>query len=309
MSKKCGGSEAYWQSSLLNSSSYMMYRDWILSLAMLRYRWVNLPKTCDARYLEWTLAMEGCATICSTELGWVSTKATSGTLNVYDNPTHWQSTGNNGWYAEVDPSTGVLVWDNMLRRPIWNNIHLWSLRLSEYDRVLDVNLQQQKIPWIMTGPQEKTFDMTNIMKQAVGGEPAVIGLRGIDSIDVNLLTTAVEFKGDALYSAKQRLWNEIYSYLGIKSVDEKAERMIEAEVQNSDDPTEIRALDGLRCRREAARYLNEHFGLNVQVYWNRDLESSDWNFLHDLRQQAEDGAERDDPNQPEEVDNDARTER
>lgn len=282
----------YWQSALINSISYQTYRDWILSLAINRYRWLNLPSTCDSRYLEYILAMEGCATIARPESGlqnWVSTKATSGKLNIYDNPTEWDSTGNNGWNFHVTPLNGVLIWDNALRTPIWNNIHLWSLRLAEFDRVLDVNLQQQKIPWVFTAPQEKVLDVTNMLKQAMGGEPAVLGIKGIENIGVNLLTTPIDFKGEELQLAKQRVWNEIYTFLGISNVDQKQERMIESEVKENDDPTDIRALDGLKARRDAARYLNEHFGLNIKVVWNRDLESQNYNYKMNMEQREENG--------------------
>lgn len=287
MSKKKNNNwqDHYWQSSLINSMSYQLYRDWILSLAMMRYRWTGLPASCDSRYLEWVLAYEGCATIARPTEGlqqWVSTKATSGKLNIYDNPTEWESTGNNGWNFHVTPLNGVLVWDNRLRFPIWNQIHLWALRLAEFDRVLDINLQQQKVPWVLTGPQEKVLDMTNIIKQAMGGEPAILGIKGIENIGINLLTTPVDFKGEELQEAKNRVWNEIYTFLGINNVDRKQERMIEAEVKNSDDPTDIRALDGLTCRRDAANYLNKTFGLDIKVYWNQDLESMNFNFEHNL---------------------------
>lgn len=282
----------YWQSSLVNSMTYQMYRDQILQLCMNRYRWVNLPKTCDARYLEWTLAMEGVATIAKPKDGleaWVSTKCATGRLNIYDNPVSWRSTGNNGWDFSVTPENGVLVWDNSLRYPKWNQIHLWALRLAEYDRVADMNLQQQKIPWVVKAPQERVLDATNMVKQALGGEPAILGFRSIDQVDFDVLMTPVEFKGEQFYMAKQKIWNEIYTALGIKNVDQKQERMIEAEVKDNDDPTELLALDGLRTRRQAARYLNDHFDLDISVMWNRDIESTDWNYLHDIRAQQEIG--------------------
>lgn len=67
----------FWQSAWLNEQSFMFYRLWILTLAMSRYKWIGLPPTCDARFLEKTLALEGVATI-STPKGasvWTSTQA------------------------------------------------------------------------------------------------------------------------------------------------------------------------------------------------------------------------------------------
>lgn len=295
--KKKQAPEYYWQSSLMNSVTYQMYRNWILSLASNRFRWVGLPETCDERYLETTLALEGVATIAQPAGSidaWVSTRATSGRLNIYDNPTHWQSVGNNGWNFEVTPANGVLVWDNRLRYPYWDFVHTYALRLAEYDRVLDLNLQQQKVPWLVTGPQEKRLDMVNMLKQALGGEPAVVGVKGIETIDWSVLPLEVDFKGEDIQQAKARTWNEVYTFLGIPNVDSKQERMIEAEVKNSDDPTDLRALDGLSARREAADYLNKTFGLDISVYWNRDIESQNFNYMANLEAQA--GGETNDDN-------------
>lgn len=289
MSKKKNWQDHYWQSSLLNSVNYQMYRNWIISLAVNRYRWTGLPDTCDERYLETTLIMEGVATIAHSDaVGWVSTKATSGRLNVYDNPTSWQSVGNNGWYFDVTPANGVLVWDNRLRTPMWDMIHTYALRLAEYDRVLDINLQQQKVPWIVTGPQEKRLDMENEVKQALGGEPVIIGVKGMENIEWNVLTLPSEMKADQIQSAKARTWNEIYEYLGIANIDSKQERMIEAEVDKNNMPTELRALDGLQARREACDYLNDTFGLDIHVYWHEDLESKNYNYTRTIQEVQED---------------------
>lgn len=290
MGKKYNAQDHYWQTSLLNSVTYQMYRNWILTLMTNRFRWVGLPDTCDERYLEVTLALEGVATIARPTDGipaWVSTKATSGRLNIYDNPTEWDSTGNNGWSFHVTPLNGVLVWDNRLRVSHYDLVHAYALRLAEYDRVLDVNLQQQKVPWFITGPQEKRLDMVNLLKQALGGEPAVIGMKGIETIDWNALPLSTEFIGEEIQTAKARTWNELYTALGIPNVDSKQERMIEAEVKNSDDPTDIMALDGLQARRQAADYLNDTFGMNVGVYWNRDIESQNFNYMANIKEQEE----------------------
>lgn len=287
--KTLAGALNYWQSADLNSRSYIMYRDWILSMAIKRYKWIGLPDTCDIRYLEWTLATQGQATIAySDQIGaWVSTQATSGPINLYDNPTSWESIGNNGWRLKCTPSNAVIVYDNTLRYPIWNQIDLWAQRLAEYDRVLDMNLQQLKVPWIATAPQEKQLDMINIIKQAQGGEPAILGLKGIEDIKIDLMMTPVEFRGNDIQEAKAKQWREIYTFLGINNIDYKGERMIEAEVMSSESPIDIRALDGLEARREAAEYLNKTFGLDVHVYFNKDNESENYNLMQNIGDMAD----------------------
>lgn len=283
------GAPVYWQSADKNRREVQLYRDWILNLAMQRYRWLNLPDTCDERYLEWILCTQGVATICYVDpLGWISTQATtSGTPNIYDNPTRWESIGNNGHHANVNPSNGVLVWSNTLRFPEWNFIDIYAKRLAHYDIALEANLVQQNVPWIITGPYERTQDMIQMIKQAAGGEPAVLGLKGIENIDVNLLTTPVDFKGEEIQNAKLRTWGEVYTFLGIDNLDRKGERMIEDEVNANNDPVNKRFLDGLTARRNAADLLNKRFGLDIQVVEKEDNQSTNYNVTHNLKDLAE----------------------
>lgn len=293
--KKMNYQDHYWQSAALNSREYFMYQQWILSLCMNRFRWEGLPDTCDERYLEFILATQGSATIAlAPDINvWVSTQCTGGIPNIYDDPTTWQSIGTNGWCFDCSPLNGVIVWDNVQRFPIWNNIEIWARRLADYDRTLDLNLAHQKVPWVFSAPQEKVLDVTNILKQALGGEPAVLGYDSISNVKVDLLTQPVEFKGEEIQSSKAKVWNEIYTFLGIQNVDRKAERMVEAEVAANDEPTNIRALDGLNCRRRAADYLNKTFGLDIHVYWNYDNESDAYNLWNNPIKQLQLGVDED----------------
>lgn len=283
------GTPYYWQTADKNRREVQLYRDWILNLAMQRYKWLNLPETCDERYLEWILCTQGVATICYVDpLGWISTQATtSGTPNIYDNPTKWESIGNNGHHVNVNPSNGVLVWANSLRFPEWNFIDIYARRLARYDMALEANLVQQNVPWIITGPYEKQQDMIQMIKQAAGGEPAVLGLKGIENVDVNLMATPVDFKGEEIQNAKARTWGEVYTFLGIDNLDRKAERMIEDEVNANNDPVNKRFLDGLSARRQAAETLNNRFGLDIHVVEKEDNASVNFNVMHNIKDYAE----------------------
>lgn len=130
--------------------------------------------------------------------------------------------------------------------------------------------------------------MENEVKQALGGEPVIIGVKGMENIEWNVLTLPSEMKADQIQSAKARTWNEIYEYLGIANIDSKQERMIEAEVDKNNMPTELRALDGLQARREACDYLNDTFGLDIHVYWHEDLESKNYNYTRTIQEVQED---------------------
>lgn len=275
----------YWQSAALNQQAYYMYLDWLCSLAMTRFEWVGLPDTCDPRYLEFTLLYQGCATIAKpkgTDKFYSTMAVYDSPLNVYDNPSHWRSFGNQGWSFSVAPSNGVLVWDNMLRRPILPTLEWYARELADIKRCKQINRLHVKKPYFITGPQEKVGDMINAFKQVSGGEPAVIGTDALNTINWETIKTEVPFLGEELATDTINTLNEVYNFLGIKSLPRKAERMVQEEVDAQSEPTDFRALDALSCRRDAAKKLNDRFGLDVKVVWRKDNASDNYNLFHNF---------------------------
>lgn len=268
----------FWQSAWMNDQAFLTYRLWILTLAVNRFRWTGLPDTCDPRYLEETLALQGVATISTPPDGaiWTSTQAvTDGTPNLYGTPRRWRSFGVDGFGYDVTPANGVLVYASRLRTPFPTGmIDMYARRLADYDRTADTNLKQQQRPWLITAPAEKTNDLVNVFRQAAGGEPAILGLKGLGSdISVETFGMPVDLIVNDLDDGKRRVWNDVYSMLGIDNLTQKAERMIEDEVTAESVPTSLMALDGLEARREACRVLNSRFGMDVHVTWAYDDET------------------------------------
>lgn len=265
----------FWQSAWMNDQAFLTYRMWILTLAVNRFRWEGLPETCDPRFLEETLALEGVATI-STPVGselWTSTKAvTNGAPNIYGTPRSWRSYGVDGFGYDVTPQNGVLVYNTRLRTPFPTGfVDMYARRLADYDRAADINVQQQKRPWLITAPAEKVNDLVQVYKQSSGGEPAILGLKGLASeVQVQAFGTDVPLIVNELDDGKRRIWNDVYTMLGIDNLTQKAERMIEREVLSENVPTSLMAIDGLNARRDAAEFLNESFGLDIHVYWAHD---------------------------------------
>lgn len=283
----------HWQSADLNESLYAYYINVISQIAMTRFRWLNLPKTCDERFLERTLCYEGVATIAfpkKMQGTFYSTQAvTEGPINVYDNPSKWRSFGNNGWNFFCDNNNGVLVYDNITRFPIMEGIQLYANELTHIRMVKRMNRNHQKIPWIIKGPQEKRQDMANLYKQVDGGEPAVLVTEGFDAIDFDALMTNVPYIGEELAQDEINVWNRVYTMLGIENNLFKAERQTEDEIRAQKSPTALILLASLDERRKAADKLNRRFGkyleAPIQVVLRQDNESDNWNFLHNTQAQ------------------------
>ena len=293
-------SDMYWQSPSFTNRMYTMYRNQILSLALTRFEWHNLPPTCNPRFLEWTLLTQGQATIAfpksqpgvfySTQVAWNSAP------NLYDNPSAWESIGNNGWRFSAGPTQGVVVWDNLLRAPILDAIDLMARELTDLSRTEQINRLHQKTPYLITGPQDKKIDLTNLWKQIAGGEPAVIGTDGLSQIEVKAISTEVPYLASEIDAALQNCWTRIYQLLGIDSMPFKQERQIEDEVISQQAPSSMQALGFLAARREAAEVLNTRFEQYltepITVTMREDWQTDNFDMTHNLkdRLEAEDGS-------------------
>ena len=261
-------------------------------MALSRFKWLNLPKTCDERYLELTLIMQGQASIAfprdkkgiffSTQLAQISRP------NIYDNPTRWRAIGNNGFRFDADWNSGVVCWDNRMRYPLLEKINIWARELTDIVRTKQLNRQHQKIPFIFNVPQEMKQQAENIYKQVSGGSPAIIGTSGMEQFKPEVWMTGVPYIGEELNSEMENIWNEVYQCLGIANQTFKTERMIEDEVKSQREPSQMARLDSLLCRREAAEKLNDRFNeylkKPIRVVWNYDNASDNYNFKHDLKQ-------------------------
>ena len=278
----------YWGTQDYNTRLYNYYRNIMLQMVTNRYKWVNLPKTCNERYLNLTLALEGVATIAFPEKlrgTFFSTKAVLDSQpNVYDEYPRWRSIGNKGWNFEVTPKNGVLVFDNTTRFPIMESIDLYATELVHIRMTKNMNRFHQQIPWILTGPQEKVYDMQQIVKQVSGGELAILGTDALSSMKPETLSTGVPYIGEQLAADEQSVWNRVYTMIGIENTPFKSERQTEDEVRAQKSPAQIVRMATLSSLRDACDRLNNRFGDyldgEIGVVWNQDNFSENWNLMH-----------------------------
>lgn len=296
MSKKRNRGANYWQSEDANTRVFAGYLDFLLSLAMNRFRWVNLPDTCDERYLERQLHMTGTATICHREDMpdyWESLKAIAfGEYDAYGVPVKWRGVGYQGTGYDVTPANGEIVYYNQTRTNPWNMLTIFASKLERYSRTEDINLTHQQKPWVLVAPQEKRQELINIYKQIAGFEPAILGNKSTwETVEqIKAIDTGVPFIGEELARARNNVIYDALLFLGIPHLAfEKGERMIENEVNANTAPTNIMLLDCLNARRHAAERLNRRFGLDIQVYFRDDFESLNYNYINNIEAITQDG--------------------
>lgn len=286
----------FWETDSYNFRTYQMYFDMLLSLAMNRFRWVNLPDTCDARYLEWTLHRNGIATLShaseTPDIFTTLQAMPNNEYNMYGYPTQWRAVGYDGLTDyECTNDNGVLCYYSRSRFNPWNSIEIYARKMSHYARTEDVNLSQQMKPFIGIAPQEKRQELVNLLKQVEGGEPAILGDNGLLNLvnSVTVLDTKVPFIAEELARGQTNVLYNALLYLGIPHLAfEKGERMIEDEARANSAATNIMLLDCLQARREMCKLAKERFGLEIEVYFNDDWESYNFNYINNVESMAQD---------------------
>lgn len=294
------------QTFMLNSATEQRYLADIIKIAQNRFRWVGLPESVNVRFLEMTLLQYGMATIAhpkELENVWYGLQVggISGQLNAYGEPTSWNVLGVNAeTMFDADNSTGVIVYNSNMNYAAcgnndatWLAIQLFARKLAHYDRTEDVNLQMQQAAFAITCEQQKKNEALNLFKQISGFEPAVFTTQNVrDEIGFDIIKTDVPFIGSELNTAKRNVWNSVYEFFGIPHLSfEKGERMIEEEAEGNNSPTNIRLLDALEPRRRAAQQLSKLLGSEVNVYYNTDLESRNYNYENSSEKENADGNE------------------
>ena len=291
-------SDHFWQSANYNQRVYVKNLDLLLSLAINRFKWIGFPNTCDVRFFETQLHRSGIATLAhavNMPDVWQTLIANpTSPFNAYGIPTSWRATGYDGLTQfEVTPENGELCYYDWSRSNPWNALEIFARKLTHYERTEDINLSHQHKPRIFIAPQEQKQQLINLLKQTDGFEPAVLGddktfanmVENVTTID-----TGVELITEDLARSKQNVLNDALLYLGIPHLAfEKGERMIEDEARANTAPTNIMLLDCLQARREFCEKVNERFGLSLEVYFNEDLLSQNFNYLGNVEAMAQDG--------------------
>lgn len=292
----------FWQSDNFNQRAYFKNLDLLYALAMNRFRWVGLPDTCDARFLEMNLHRTGIATICHNidrpDMWETLYAMPEGEYNNYGIPTKWRARGWNPKDSgyDVTPENGELVYYSWTRCGIWSALELYARKLAHYERTEDINLTHQHKPWVfMVQDRAQKLQAENVMMQTMGGEPAIIvNAPGAQILDgIKAIDTRVPLISEELAQGYQNVLQNALMMLGIPHLAfEKGERMIEDEARANTAPTNIALLNCLNARRDACKRLRQMDSrkfADLNVYFNDDWESYNYNYSNNIEAQAQDG--------------------
>lgn len=262
----------------LNQATYMQYYNRLTELAISMFEWKNLPSTIDKRFLELTLFSDGMAVFFKDEvLDYLCLQCMiGGNLDVYRVPKYRRAYATNGYNNALNETNSVIIFNNMLRTNSMLDIQMFSRRLANLDRAIDVNANAQKTPVLIQCDEAQRLTMKNLYMQYDGNEPFIFGDKSLNTNGLKVLKTDAPYVADRLYQLKMEYWNEALTYLGISNVNvQKKERMLQDEVQRNQGGVIANRYPRLEARREACEKINEMFGTNISVDYRKDYQIYD----------------------------------
>ena len=292
MSRRNRTKDTFDESLLVNNRTYVYYMDRFAELSMCSFDWKKVPDTINVRFLEQTLYNEGRAVFFKDEvMGYLGLQvANNGPLSVYREPIDFRAYGINGYQKFLTNKDGVIIYNNMIRRPSIGVAKLYARRLYNYDRIIDVNANAQKTPVLLQCDEEQRLTLLNLYKEYDGNAPVIHGTKNLDlKGSITVVSTGAPYIADRLMELKVQTWNEAMTYLGIESVTEqKRERMIVSEARQGMGTTMASRFSRLEARRTAAEQINKMFGLNIEVDFREDYRDYWANpELNEMMQQAQ----------------------
>ena len=266
--------QQFLKNSEINNSTFINYLDRFKKVAVSIFEWVNLPSSMDARFLEESLYYDGMATILKDKTyGIINTRCSaSGNINIYNKPVSFNCYSNSyntmrSLYTGLNPINNnenecILVQNNWDCVPTDYSMELFTLRLFEAERTIDVNIKAQKTPVLILGTEKQRLTLKNLYSQYDGNCPFIFGDKtGLDLDGVKSLRTDAPFVADKLIDYKKEIWNEALTFLGINNLQiDKKERLISDEANSNNELINLNLQASLAPRQLACKQFNDYFG-------------------------------------------------
>jgi hypothetical protein len=258
----------------LNLLTYLQYYNKFKSLAMSIFKWNNLPNTIDERYLELQLFEKGQVLFFYDEvLGHLTLPFVGERLDIYNEPTTRRVHSPNGYQNVLNAHNSVIIYNNYIHTSSTDLIELYSKRLSNIERTIDVNLESLKTPVIITCTETQRLTLLNLMQETRANTPFIFGDESLKLNDsITVLDLNATYHADKLQVLKTQLKNELLTELGISNGSfNKKERMLSAEVELNTGDINAQKYTRLGVREIACNQINEMFSLNVSVEFREDV--------------------------------------
>lgn len=245
----------------LNDATYFDYYTRLKNIAINSFEWINLPDTCDERFLELILFEFGYCLFFQHDLNGAFLTlqcAIQGPLNMYRIPIERRAYAITGFQQFCNDQNSVIIWNNYLRQPTALTVELYAERLTNIERTINVNLNALKTPVLITGTQAQQKSLQAVYKKYDGNSPVIFGDKSLMPDALKVLDTNAPEVYINLQRQKNAIWNEAMTFLGANNTNmDKRERQTDDEVNANNEQLMIQRAIQLNSRKEACKWINQ----------------------------------------------------
>ncbi|ANT41223.1 hypothetical protein CBR56_27795 [Bacillus thuringiensis] len=232
---------------------YWHYAKQLSQLTFQLFEWENLPESVDPRFLEMMLHTRGYVGFYKDNNdSFVATDGTAGVkLNRYWQPTIFNTVSTNPEDEKIaydifnygdDPDLikqnrhGLVIWNNDLHIPTMDSVIMFAKKLANASEIIDINLNAQKTPVLVTAEDSNKFSLMQIYNQYEGNAPVIVANKHFDPKTISVHKTDAPYVVDKINDQKNAYWSEFYTMLGIQNVPiDKKERLTSAEATSGNE--------------------------------------------------------------------------
>lgn len=173
----------------------------------------------------------------------------------------------------------ILINNNQIRMPTIFIVQNYATLLAHTDLSLQTALINYRATDLVKATNQQQVEDINKWYNAMenGKTMAVLdsqnfeSLMGDEGLKVFSLSQSVHVTLDAYYQVRENLLKSFYSEIGINSMRDKRERVVEAELDTNLNRILFNVDDMLDCRKTACEEINKIFGTKVSVELNREI--------------------------------------
>lgn len=265
----------FWQTQRCNEQTYIDFYNRLVELSINMFEWINLPDTCDERFLELVLLCNGFALFFQDDISndyLALSTMLGGTMDVYNIPKDRRAyaVGNATYQWIRTDADSVIIWNNRLHTNGKLTLEQYAYRLYEIQRAIDVNVKQQKTPIVFKGSEEQMLSLKNAYTKVEENYPVLMADKTFNPEEMIMYHQPAPYVAGDLNELLRSTWNSVYTYLGIESeVVGKKERLVTPEINSNLATVEANRLTKLISRQKACEQINRMFGLNIDVQFRQ----------------------------------------
>lgn len=223
------------------------------------------PEEWEQEYMLYTLLTEGVCAITDSDIGVVPVRCGYSGVNVWDKPTEIVIANHViGDFRRTIGVDGALIRLQYNFKNIMPLVEKYAYLLGNCDASIAVNLMNTRVAFIAdceSAAQEAA--MRKMYEEITYGQPAVYFRNG-GKADFFYLNPKQSYIASDIHLLKRQIKNEFLSQFGVYSANqEKKERMIVSEVENSGDNVMYNIGSFINSINSGFKVANRLFGLNL----------------------------------------------